>query len=183
MGGSIETILLEERRYPPPPEFAAQANAQPEIYQRDFEEFWETEGRERVTWFEDFTTLCDWEPPYAKWYVGGKLNVTYNCVDRHVEAGNGDKVAYYWEGEREDERRTLTFADLQGEVVRFANALKRLGVKKGTPVGIYLGMVPELPIAMLACARLGAPHRTWSSSVASPPTRFRNASTTWAASS
>ena len=78
--GSIETILLEERRYPPPPEFAAQANAQPEIYERDFEEFWATEGRERVTWFEDFTTLCDWEPPYAKWYLGGTLNVTYNCV-------------------------------------------------------------------------------------------------------
>jgi acetyl-CoA synthetase len=157
-GPAIETILLEERRYPPPPEFAAQANAQQEIYERDFEEFWETEGRERVSWFEDFTELCEWELPYAKWYVGGKLNVTYNCVDRHVEAGNGDKVAYYWEGEPEDERRTLTFADLQREVVRFANGLKKLGVKKGTPVGIYMGMIPELPVAMLACARLGAPH-------------------------
>jgi acetyl-CoA synthetase len=155
---AIETILLEERRYPPPPEFAAQANAQPEIYERDFEEFWETEARERVSWFEDFTTLCDWELPYAKWFGGGKLNVAYNCVDRHIEAGNGDKVAYHWEGEPEDERRSLTFADLQAEVVRFAKALKRLGVKKGTPVGIYMGMVPELPIAMLACARIGAPH-------------------------
>jgi acetyl-CoA synthetase len=155
---TIETILAEERRYPPPSEFAAQANAQPEIYERDFEEFWETEGRERVSWFDDFTTLCEWELPYARWYVGGKLNVAYNCVDRHVEAGNGDKVAYYWEGEPEDERRTLTFADLQAEVVRLANALKRLGAAKGTPVGIYMGMVPELPIAMLACARLGAPH-------------------------
>ena len=157
-GPAIETILLEERRYPPPPDFAAQANAQPDIYERGFEEFWEAEGRERVSWFQDFEQLCEWELPYAKWYVGGKLNVTYNCVDRHVEAGRGDKVAYYWEGEPEDERRTITFADLQREVVRFANGLKKLGVKKGTPVGIYMGMVPELPIAMLACARIGAPH-------------------------
>ena len=151
-------MLLEERRYAPDPEFARQANAQPEIYERDWEEFWETEGRNRVTWFEPFSKLYEWEPPYAKWYLGGKLNVCFNCVDRQVEAGNGDKVAYYWEGEPADERRTITFGDLQREVVRFANALKDLGVKKGTPVGIYMGMVPELPIAMLACARLGAPH-------------------------
>src|SRR5436305_6478342 len=155
---AIETILLEDRRYPPPPEFAAQANAQPQIYERDFEEFWETEGRERVTWFEPFQELYEWEPPYAKWYLGGKLNICFNCVDRHVEAGNGGKVAYYWEGEPEGERREITFADLQSEVVQFANALKKLGVKKGTPVGIYMGMVPELPVAMLACTRLGAPH-------------------------
>jgi acetyl-CoA synthetase len=155
---TIETMLLEERRYAPDPEFARQANAQPEIYERDWEEFWETEGRNRVAWFEPFSKLYEWEPPYAKWYLGGKLNVCFNCVDRHVEAGNGDRVAYHWEGEPEDERRTITFADLQREVVRFANALKGLGVKKGTPVGIYMGMVPELPVAMLACARLGAPH-------------------------
>jgi acetyl-CoA synthetase len=155
---AIETMFLEERRYPPDPDFAAQANAQPEIYERDFDEFWRTEGSERVTWFEPFETLLEWEPPYAKWYVGGKLNVTYNCVDRHVEAGHGDKAAYYWEGEPDDERREISYADLQGEVVRLANALKELGVRKGTPVGIYMGMVPELPIAMLACARLGAPH-------------------------
>jgi len=155
---TIDTMLLEERRYAPDPEFARQANAQPEIYEHDWEEFWETEGRNRVTWFEPFSKLYEWEPPYAKWYLGGKLNVCFNCVDRHVEAGNGDRVAYHWEGEPEDERRTITFADLQREVVRFANALKDLGVKKGTPVGIYMGMVPELPIAMLACARLGAPH-------------------------
>src|SRR5436305_4166000 len=155
---TIETILLEERRYPPPADFASQANAQPEIYDRDFDEFWETEARERVTWFEPFGKLLEWEPPYAKWYLGGKLNVCFNCVDRHVEAGNGAKVAYYWEGEPEDERRELTFSDFQQEVVRFANGLKKLGVKKGTPVAIYMGMVPELPIAMLACTRLGAPH-------------------------
>jgi acetyl-CoA synthetase len=157
-GHSIETMLLEERRYPPSAEFSAQANAQPEIYDRDFDEFWDTEARERVSWYEPFTKLYEWEPPYAKWFLGGTLNVAYNCVDRHVEAGNGDKVAYYWEGEPVDERREVTFADLQREVVRLANALKELGVGKGTPVGIYMGMVPELPIAMLACARLGAPH-------------------------
>ena len=155
---TIETIFLEDRRYPPDAEFARQANAQPEIYERDFEEFWETEGRERVTWFEPFDKLLEWEPPYAKWYLGGKLNICFNCVDRHVVAGNGDKVAYYWEGEPVDERRELTFSDLQREVVRFANGLKKLGVKKGTPVAIYMGMVPELPVAMLACTRLGAPH-------------------------
>jgi acetyl-CoA synthetase len=156
-GQTIETMFLEERRYPPDPEFAAQANAQPELYELDFEELWSRESQ-RLTWFEPWTTLLEWEPPYAKWYLGGKLNVCFNCVDRHVEAGQGGKVAYYWEGEPVDERREITFADLQAEVVRFANALKELGVKKGTPVGIYMGMVPELPIAMLACARLGAPH-------------------------
>ncbi len=155
---AIDALLLEERRYPPPEEFAAQANATPEIYERDFDEFWETEGRERITWFEPFGELYEWDLPYAKWYVGGKLNVCFNCIDRHVEAGLGDKVAYHWEGEPEDERRTITFADLQREVVRFANALKELGVGKGTPVGIYMGMIPELPVSMLACARLGAPH-------------------------
>src|SRR5207302_5025639 len=155
---TIDTLLLEERRYPPPPEFAAEANAKQEIYSRSFEDFWEAEGRERVTWFEPFTKLLEWELPHAQWYLGGKLNVCFNCVDRHVAAGNGNKVAYYWEGEPEDERCELTFADLQREVVRFANALKKLGVEKGTAVAIYMGMVPELPVAMLACARLGAPH-------------------------
>jgi len=151
-------MLLEERRYEPDPEFARRANAQPEIYEQDWEELWEREGRNRVTWFEPFTTLYEWNPPYAKWYLGGKLNVCFNCVDRHVEAGNGDKFAYLWEGEPEGERRRITFGDLQREVVRFANALKSVGVDKGTPIGIYMGMVPELPVAMLACARLGAPH-------------------------
>jgi acetyl-CoA synthetase len=155
---TIDALFLEERRYPAPEDFAAQANAQPDIYERDWEEFWETEGRERITWFEPFEKLYEWEPPYAKWYLGGKLNVCFNCVDRHVEAGHGDKVAYYWEGEPVGERREITFADLQREVVRFANGLRKLGVGKGTPVGIYMGMVPELPVAMLACTRLGAPH-------------------------
>jgi acetyl-CoA synthetase len=157
-GQDIETLFLEQRRYPPPPEFAKQANAQPDIYDKEREEFWREEGLKRVSWFTPFTDVYEWNPPYAKWFIGGKLNVCYNCVDRHVEAGRGDKVAYHWEGEPEEERRPVTFADLQGEVVRFANALKQLGVKKGTPVGIYMGMVPELPVAMLACTRLGAPH-------------------------
>jgi acetyl-CoA synthetase len=155
---AINTMLLEERRYPPSAEFAREANAKADIYDRDWQELWETEGRERVTWFEPFSTVCEWEPPYAKWYVGGKLNVCFNCVDRHVDAGLGDKVAYHWEGEPEGDRRDLTYADLQREVTRFANVLKELGVRKGTPVAIYMGMVPELPIAMLACTRLGAPH-------------------------
>jgi len=155
---AIDTLFLEERRYPPPEEFASQANATAEIYNRSFDEFWGQEGRDRVTWFEPFSKLYEWELPYAKWFIGGKLNVTYNCVDRHVENGLGEKVAFYWEGEPEGDRRTITFADLQREVVKCANALKQLGVKKGTPVGIYMGMVPEAPVAMLACARLGAPH-------------------------
>ena len=157
-GAAIETMFLEERRYPPPEDFAAQANAQPDIYERDFEEFWETEGASGSPGSSRSPSCYEWEPPYAKWYLGGKLNVCFNCVDRHVEAGNGEKVAYYWEGEPEDERRTITFSDLQREVVKLANALKTLGVTKGTPVGIYMGMVPEVPVAMLACARLGAPH-------------------------
>jgi acetyl-CoA synthetase len=158
MADAIETMFLEERRYEPPADFAAQANAQADVYDIPFEEFWEREAKARVSWFEPFGELYEWEPPYAKWFLGGKLNVAYNCVDRHVEAGNGSKVAYYWEGEPVDERKEITFADLQREVVRCANALKELGVGKGTPVGIYMGMVPELPIAMLACARVGAPH-------------------------
>jgi acetyl-CoA synthetase len=155
---AIETIFLEKRRYPPPPEFAAQANAQPDIYERVFEEFWASEGRERVAWFEPFEELLQWDRPYAKWYIGGKLNVCFNCVDRHVQAGRGDKVAFHWEGEPEDDAETISFAKLQESVVQFANALKSMGVEKGTPVGIYMGMVPSLPVAMLACARLGAPH-------------------------
>jgi acetyl-CoA synthetase len=154
---AIDTLMVEGRRYPPPPDFSTQANAGPDVYDRDPEEFWRNEGQERVTWFTPFDELLDWSPPYARWYLGGRLNACYNCVDRHVEAGLGDKVAFHWEGEPGD-TRTITFADLQADVVRFASALRDLGVTKGTPVGIYMGMVPELPVAMLACARLGAPH-------------------------
>ncbi len=155
---TISSLLLEERRFPPSAAFAAQANVQADVYGREFEEFWETNGRERVSWFQPFTSLYEWELPYAKWYLGGTLNVAYNCVDRHVEAGLGERIAYHWEGEPADERLEITYADLQRRVVRFANALKELGVGKGTPVAIYMGMVPELAVAMLACTRLGAPH-------------------------
>ncbi|HSG14353.1 MAG TPA: AMP-binding protein, partial [Gaiellaceae bacterium] len=155
---AIETLFAEERRYPPPSDFTAQANAKADIYELSHDEFWEREARERVTWFEPFTSLLEWELPYAKWYGGGKLNVAYNCLDRHVEAGLGDRVAYYYEGEPVDERASITYSQLLEEVVRAANGLKALGVGKGTPVGIYMGMGPGLPVAMLACARLGAPH-------------------------
>jgi acetyl-CoA synthetase len=154
---AIDTLMVEGRRYPPPPDFASGANAGPDVYDRDPDEFWRTEGQERVTWFTPFDELLHWDPPYAKWYLGGRLNACHNCVDRHVEAGLGDKVAFHWEGEPGD-TRTITFADLQADVVQFASALRDLGVTKGTPVGIYMGMIPELPVAMLACARLGAPH-------------------------
>lgn len=153
----IDALQEEGRSFPPPPEFAAEANAQPGIYDRSFEDFWTEEARQRVTWFKPFDKLYEWKPPYAKWYLGGQLNVCYNCVDRHVESGLGSKVAYYWEGEPAGETRTVTYADLQKDVVRFANGLKKLGVKKGTHIGIYMGMCMDLPTAMLACTRLGAP--------------------------
>jgi acetyl-CoA synthetase len=153
----IDALQEEGRSFPPPPEFAAEANAQPGIYDRSFEDFWTEEGRQRVTWFKPFDKLYEWNPPYAKWYLGGQLNVCYNCVDRHVESGLGSKVAYYWEGEPAGETRTVTYADLQKDVVQFANGLKNLGVKKGTHIGIYMGMCMDLPTAMLACTRLGAP--------------------------
>jgi len=154
---AIETMQVEKRRYKPTREFSQQANAKPDIYRKSLDEFWTEEGNERVSWFEPWKTLYEWKPPYSKWYIGGKLNVCYNCVDRHVERGLKDKVAYFWEGEPEDDRKQITFGELQRDVVRFANGLKKLGVKKGTHIGIYMGMIPELPIAMLACTRIGAP--------------------------
>jgi len=166
---AIETLLAEERRYPPPQDFAEQANAKADIYDVAFEEFWEREGRERVTWFEPFTSLLEWNLPYARWYGGGKLNVTYNCLDRHVEAGLGERVAYYYEGEPVGERAAITYRQLLDEVLRAANGLRALGVGKGTPVGIYMGMGPGLPVAMLACARLGAPLSCISSCRMWPP--------------
>src|SRR5690349_14427998 len=137
---TIDTLFLEERRYPPPAAFAAQANAKAEIYDEGFEAFWARNATERVSWLEPFSTLYEWEPPYTKWFLGGKLNVSYNCVDRHVENGNGGKTAYHWEGEPEGERREISYEELRDDVARFANALKKLGVQKGTPVAIYMGM-------------------------------------------
>ncbi len=156
----IENLLAEARTFPPPAAFTARANAGTELYaeaEADFEAFWAKRARERISWFTPFATTLEWDLPFAKWFTGGELNVAYNCVDRHVERGLGEKVAYHWIGEPGD-TRTITYADLQGEVNRAANALKELGVVKGDRVAIYLPMIPELPVAMLACARLGAAH-------------------------
>src|SRR3954463_4412291 len=155
-----ETGTAEGRTLSPPPELAAQANVGPEVYEeasRDRLGFWAKQA-ERLTWEQPGDEVLDWtNPPFAKWFVGGKLNVAYNCIDRHVEAGHGDQVAYHWEGEPGD-TRAVTYRELQTETSRLANLLKSLGVEKGDRVAIYMGMVPELPIALLACARIGAPH-------------------------
>jgi acetyl-CoA synthetase len=156
----IENLLTEDRTFPPDPAFVAQANATADLYaeaQADPEAYWTRLARERIDWIEDFHTTLEWDLPFAKWFVGGKLNLAYNCVDRHIERGLGDKVAYHWIGEPAD-TRTITYADLHREVQKVANALKELGVGTGDRVAIYMPMIPELPIAMLACARIGAPH-------------------------
>ncbi len=157
---TIENLLAEDRTFPPDPAFAAQANATADLYAEaevDFEAFWARLARERIDWVEDFHTTLEWDLPFAKWFVGGKLNLAYNCIDRHVERGLGDKVAYHWIGEPGD-TRTITFTDLKREVSKAANALLELGIQTGDRVAIYMPMIPELPIAMLACARIGAPH-------------------------
>jgi acetyl-CoA synthetase len=156
----IEALLSERREFSPPAEIARHANAAADIYtraERDFEGFWAEEAEQRLDWYRRWDQVLEWNLPYAKWFVGGQLNVAYNCVDRHVERGLGGKVAYHWEGEPGD-TRTLTYADLQRAVNKCANALRALGVKTGDRVGIYMPMIPELPIAMLACAKIGAPH-------------------------
>jgi acetyl-CoA synthetase len=156
----IENLLREARTFAPDPGFSARANAKSELYleaETDFVAFWERLARERISWFKPFDKTLEWELPFARWFIGGQLNISYNCVDRHVENGLGSKVAYHWIGEPGD-TRTLTYADLHREVQKAANALLRLGVSKGDRVAIYMPMIPELPIAMLACARIGAPH-------------------------
>jgi acetyl-CoA synthetase len=156
----IENLMAERRTFPPDAAFAARANAKPGIYEKaeqDYVAFWAKLARDRLAWDTPFETALEWDLPFAKWFVGGKLNLAYNCVDRHVEAGLGDKVAYHWIGEPGD-TRTITYADLQRQVARTANALLELGVTTGDRVAIYMPMIPELPIAMLACARIGAPH-------------------------
>ena len=160
MTAEIENLMSELRTFPPDPAFSAQANAQPALYEeaaRDPLEMWARLARERISWHKPFDRTLEWDLPFAKWFVGGELNVSYNCVDRHVEAGLGERVAYHWIGEPGD-TRTITYADLHREVQKAANALKELGIRKGDRVAIYMPMIPELPIAMLACARLGAPH-------------------------
>ncbi|TYK50776.1 acetate--CoA ligase [Actinomadura decatromicini] len=157
---TLSNLLQETRRFPPPAEIAESANVKAEAYEQaaaDSLAFW-AEQADRLSWTKRWDEVLDWSnPPFAKWFVGGELNVAYNCVDRHVEAGRGDKVAFHWEGEPGDSR-TLTYSDLQHEVNKAANALLELGVRKGDRVAIYLPMIPELPISMLACARIGATH-------------------------
>ena len=159
---TIENLLREDRTFPPPAAFTAAANAgDPSIYTRTasdegFEAFWAEESH-RLDSIEPWTKVLDWRPPFAQWFVGGKLNVSVNCLDRHVANGLGDKVAYHWEGEPGD-RRTITYRELLEETCRMANALRELGVRKGDRVAIYMPMIPELPVAMLACARIGAAH-------------------------
>ena len=156
----IEALLDEERLFPPPEECTRNANmADPDIYQRaakDPEAYW-AQAAESLEWIRKWDRVLDWNPPIAQWFVGGKINVSVNCLDRHIRTWRRNKAAFIWEGEPGEER-VLTFADLYREVNRFANAMKRLGVKKGDRVTVYMPMIPELPIALLACARIGAPH-------------------------
>ena len=157
---TIDTLQVEERSFLPPAAFVERARvADPEIYAKasaDLEAYWETQAGE-LDWIEPWTQVCDRSnPPFFKWFIGGKLNVSVNCLDRHL-ATRGDKVAFHWEGEP-GETQAITYRDLHARVCRFANALRGLGVKKGDRVAIYLGMTPELPVAMLACARIGAGH-------------------------
>ena len=160
-GATIEDYFLEDRTFPPPEDFTRDALiTSADVYdeaERDWQGFWAKQAAELVTWFEDWHTVLEWDLPFAKWFVGGKLNVAYNCLDRHVEEGRGDRVAYHWEGEPGD-TRTISYADLLAEVQRFANVLRGLGVQRGDRVAIYMPMIPELPVAMLACARIGAAH-------------------------
>ncbi|MEO8289558.1 MAG: acetate--CoA ligase [Gaiellaceae bacterium] len=160
--GAIEVLLDEQRTFPPSEGFRAGAIVTDEaVYRRaeeDFEGFWRELAGEFVTWMKEPTKGLEWDPPHCTWFADGELNVAWNCLDRHVEAGRGDKVAFHWVGEPAGEARDVTYAEMLGEVSRLANGLRKLGVAKGDRVAIYMGMVPELPIAMLACARIGAPH-------------------------
>jgi acetyl-CoA synthetase len=157
---TLENLLREERRFAPPEAFAAEANVTEAAYAEaaaDRLAFWETQAK-RLTWSKPWDQVLDWSnPPFAKWFVGGELNVAYNCLDRHIEAGKGDKVAIHWEGEPGD-TRTITYADLHASVCQAANALTDLGVVAGDRVAVYMPMIPEAAVAMLACARIGATH-------------------------
>ncbi len=160
MSETLANLLREERKFEPPADLAAHANVTAAAYDEasaDRLGFWEAQAQ-RLSWSKPWDTVLDWSnPPFAKWFVGGQLNMAYNCVDRHVEAGRGGKVAIHWEGEPGD-TRTITYADLQKSVCQAANALTSLGVVAGDRVAIYMPMIPEAAIAMLACARIGAAH-------------------------
>ena len=158
---AIDALSYEQRKFPPSAEFKANAIVSDQsLYlegERDLEAYWARHARELVSWAQPFTKTLEWDLPYAEWFSDGTLNVSYNCLDRHVLAGHGDKVAFYWEGEPGDSR-VITYAQLLDEVQKFANVLKNLGIKKGDRVNIYLPMIPEAAVAMLACARIGAAH-------------------------
>jgi acetyl-CoA synthetase len=157
---AIENLFHEGRTFPPPDDFVQQATVRDAAIYEEAEadpEAWWASHAQRLRWTKPWDTVLEWDPPHAKWFVGGQLNISDNCLDRHIDDGHGDQVAYYWEGEPGD-RRTITYSQLRDDVCRLANALKGLGVSKGDRVMIYLPMIPELPVAMLACARIGAIH-------------------------
>jgi len=161
MSEKIDSLLQEDRRFPPSADFTANSIASPDLYRRAAEDrlaFWADQARGLLHWHTPFTQTLDWNnPPFARWFADGSLNVAYNCLDRHVLAGNGDRVAIHWEGEPGD-TRTITYAQLTEEVKKAANALEALGIRHGDRVAIYLPMIPEAAVAMLACARIGAVH-------------------------
>ena len=160
---AIESVLTETRVFPPPTDFAANAHIKSFAeYELLYEEaaadvpaFWAKQA-ESLDWFKKWDTVLEWNLPHAKWFVGGKTNISYNCLDRHLTT-RGNKTAFIWEGEP-GEQRTLTYSELHAEVCKFANVLKKLGVETGDRVALYMPLVPELAIAMLACARIGATH-------------------------
>src|SRR5712691_5291388 len=162
---SFDSILNEDRIFPPPKEFSRSAQIKSlaqyqKLYKesiRSPEKFWAKQATNELVWFKPWKKVLQWKLPYAKWFVGGKLNLSYNCLDRHLDTPTANKAALIWEGEPGDER-VLTYKQLHREVCRFANVLKRNGLKAGERVIIYLPMVPEAAIAMLACTRLGAVH-------------------------
>jgi len=159
--GSIETYETEQRTFPPPAQFVDRCllsdRSLHDEAEADFEAFWARQARELLDWHDDFHTTLEWNLPFAEWFQGGTLNVAENCLDRHVRAGRGDKVAFHWEGEPGD-TRAITYAELLADVERFANVLLDLGLTKGDRAAIYMPMIPELPVAMLACARIGVAH-------------------------
>ena len=158
---AIDDLLIEQRKFPPSESFKKRTLvAGTHLYDEaneDYESFWARQASELISWFDPWRTVCEWDLPFSKWFVGGTLNVSYNCLDRHVLAGRGDKVAFHFEGEPGD-TRTVTYAQLLDEVQKFANSLKTLGVAKGDRVNIYMPMIPEAAVAMLACSRIGAAH-------------------------
>src|SRR3984957_12389874 len=163
-GPNIDLPLKEQRKFEPPPEFSKQAHVKTldeyeHLYRESVDEpdkFWSRIASE-LHWFKKWDKVLEWNSPWAKWFVGGQINLSYNCLDRHVQTARKNKAAIIWESEP-GEVRTLTYQQLHREVRKFSNVLKTLGVRKGDRVAIYMGMTPELPIAMLACARIGAPH-------------------------